>query len=240
MPNALVRKLELYGPLSDDDKRLIRSQTTMTKTVAPQTDIIREGDKPSDVNLILDGFAYRYKALANGDRQIVAYLLPGDFCDLHVFLLGEMDHSIATLTEAQVVRLPRQAILDLLKQPSISHAMLMATLVDEATLREWLVNVGQRPAAKRLAHFLCEWHRRLEVVGLVDNEVCELPITQAELADTVGLSTVHLNRSLQRLRDEGLIIFKQKRLAIPDVTRLREVCDFRQNYLHLANATSTD
>ena len=240
MFHALVRKLESYGPLSDGDKALIASLTTAVKTIGAQTDIIREGEKPSDVNLVLGGFAYRYKALPNGDRQIVAYLMPGDFCDLHVFLLGEMDHSIATLTQVQLVKLPRRSVLDLLDRSAISRAMLMATLVDEATLREWLINIGQRPAMQRVAHFLCEWHRRLEAVGLATEEGCELPLTQAELGETMGLSTVHVNRSLQTLRAQNLLVLRRKRLVIPNVARLREVCDFRQNYLHLSDATSTE
>ena len=157
-----------------------------------------------------------------------------------MFLLGEMDHSIAALTDAQTVKLSRQSILDLLDRPAISRAMLMATLVDEATLREWLINVGQRSAEHRLAHFLCEWYRRLEVIGMTTDEGCDLPLTQTDLADTVGLSTVHLNRTLQVLREKGLVVVKAKRLAIPDVARLRETCGFRQNYLHLAGATSTE
>lgn len=240
MPHALVRKLESFGPLSEDDKALIRSLTTSTSVVEPRTDIIQEGERPSDVNLILTGFAYRYKVLASGEQQIVAYLLPGDFCDLHVFLLGEMDHSIAALTKVQLVKLPRRSVLDLLDRPAVSRAMLMASLVDEATLREWLINIGQRSAEQRLAHFLCEWHRRLEVIGLSTDEGCELPITQAELGDTMGLSTVHVNRSLQALRDQELLAFKRKRLLIPDVPRLRAYCGFRQNYLHLSNAAWTE
>ena len=153
-----------------------------------------------------------------------------------MFLLGEMDHSIATLTDVQLVKLSRQSVLDLLDCPAISRAMLMATLVDGATLREWLINVGQRSAEQRVAHFLCEWHRRLEAIGLVTDEGCELPITQVELADTTGMTAVHVNRTLQVLREQGLILLKSRRLVIPDVARLREVCGFRQNYLHLASA----
>ena len=190
------------------------------------------------MNLILDGFAYRYKALANGDRQIVAYLLPGDFCDLHVFLLGEMDHSIAALTEVQLVKLSRPSVLRLLDRPAVSRAMLMASLVDEATLREWLVNIGQRSAEHRVAHFLCEWHRRLKAVGLTSEGSCELPLTQTEIGNTMGLSTVHVNRTMQALRDQGLILIGRRRLVIPDMERLCQHCGFRSNYLHLEGTLS--
>ena len=238
MSHPLIRKLESYGPLPEDDKELIRSLTRTVKHCEAHTDIIREGEKPSDVILILDGFAYRYKALANGDRQIVAYLLPGDFCDLHVFLLGEMDHSIAALTDAQTAKLSRQSILDLLDRPAISRAMLMATLVDEATLREWLINIGQRSAEHRVAHFLCEWHRRLKAIGLTSHEGCELPLTQAEIGETMGLSTVHVNRTMQALRDKQLILIGRKRMVIPDMERLCRHCGFRPNYLHLEGMPS--
>ena len=114
--------------------------------------------------------------------------------------------------------------------------MLMATLVDEATLREWLANLGGRSAEQRVAHFFCEWHRRLRAVGLAGDGGCELPLTQQELGDTMGLSAVHVNRSLQALREKGLLTLRGRRLLIPDMKRLCAACDFRPNYLHLEGA----
>ena len=198
--------------------------------------MIREGDAPSDVHLVLEGFACRYKVLPNGQRSIFAYLVPGDFGDLHIFILKAIDHGIATLSPCTIVDIPRERVLEMLERPAIARALWWATLVDEATLREWLVNVGRRDAEAGLAHLFCELLLRLKSVGLAIGGEVTLPLTQEELGDTLGLSTVHVNRSLQALRAKGIIFFKDRRLVIPDVDRLRAMCHFNPNYLHLDKA----
>ena len=167
----------------------------------------------------------------------MAYLVPGDFCDQHVFILKTMDHSIATLSTCKVVNIPRSRILEMLENPRLARALWWATLVDEATLREWLVNIGARPAERRVAHLLCELLVRLGIVGLSTGDKYELPITQNELADTVGLSTVHVNRVLQRLRGLELITLKGKNLVILDAAKLIQFSGFNSNYLHLVGRT---
>ena len=234
MANLLTRKLEAFAPLPEADKRLLDAVIREARDVGPREDLIREGDAPSDVRLILAGFACRYKRLAGGRRQIMAYLVPGDFCDLHVFILKAMDHTIATLSPCRVVDIPRPRILEMTERPALGRALWWAALVDEATLREWLVNIGARPAEQRVAHLLCELLLRLRTVGLANGDSYELPITQAELADTVGLTNVHVNRVLQRLRGDGLITLRGKHLVILDVERLNAFSGFTPNYLHLA------
>jgi CRP-like cAMP-binding protein len=234
MANPLIRKLEAYARLSDDDRRLLDSASQDARTVPGRTDLIREGDRPADVHLILEGFACRYKITSEGKRQIMAYLVPGDFCDLHVFVLEHMDHSIGTLSPCKVVNIPRERILALLERPRLSLTLRLAVLTDMAVLREWLVNFGQRPAEERVAHALCELLMRLHVVGLADEGSYQLPITQGELADTMGLSNVHVNRVLQKLRQAGLISWKGDVLVVPDVDRLIEFSGSNPNYLHLA------
>jgi len=235
MINRLTRKLEAFGPLPDADKRLLDEVSRDARAIGPRTDLIREGDTPSDVNLILDGFACRYKVLPDGSRQIMAYLVPGDFCDLHVFILKAMDHGIATLSACKLVKIPRSRILELMDRPAIARAFWWAALVDEATLREWLVNIGVRTAEQRVAHLLCELLLRLDTVGLTNGDTYELPITQAELADTVSLTSVHVNRVLRQLRGSGLITLKSKNLVFLDVERLKALSGFNPNYLHLAD-----
>jgi CRP-like cAMP-binding protein len=235
MTNLLTRKLEAFGPLPDADKRLLDDVIQPAQPVGARMDLIREGDAPSHVNLILEGFACRYKTIPDGSRQIMAYLVPGDFCDLHVFILKAMDHTIATLSPCTVVKIPRAQILALMERPAIARAFWWAALVDEATLREWLVNIGARPAEQRVAHLLCELLLRLEAVGLTNGDTYELPITQAELADTTGLTSVHVNRVLQRLRRDGLITLKSKNLMIMNVERLKAFSGFNPNYLHLSD-----
>ena len=239
MKNLLIRKLEAFGRLPDADRRLLDGIAAPAKDVAAREDLIREGDDPRDVQLILEGFACRYKLLPDGGRQITAFLIPGDFCDLHVFILKAMDHSIATISPCRVVAIPRGKILELTERPAIARALWWAALVDEAILREWLVNLGARPADQRIAHLLCELLARLRTVGLVNGDSYELPITQLDLADTMGLTNVHVNRVLQRLRSEGAITLKSKRLVIEDVERLMAFCGFDGGYLHLGETQDT-
>jgi CRP-like cAMP-binding protein len=198
------------------------------------TDLIAEGDKPEAVFMLLEGWAFRYKHLVEGGRQIMAYLVPGDLCHVRFFLFEEMDHSIGLLSDARVAKIPAAEMLDVMdRYPRIERALMWATLVDESTLREWLLNIGQRDALQRISHLFCELCVRLNVVKLVeDNKTFALPLTQAELADTTGMTTVHVNRSLQRLRQDGLISTKEGKLTILDFKRLAKIGGFNAAYLH--------
>lgn len=231
---AVIEKLGRFVPLSDEEREALRGLANTARRFRRGTDLISEGDKPESVFLLLEGWAYRYKSMVDGGRQIMAYLLPGDLCDVQIFLFEEMDHSIGLLSDALVAKIPAATMLELMdRYPRIERALLWATLVDEATLREWLLNVGQRNALQRLAHLFCELCVRLSVVKLVDEtETFPLPLTQAELADTTGMTTVHVNRSLQRLRRDGLIATKDGRLTILDFDRLAEIAGFNATYLH--------
>jgi CRP-like cAMP-binding protein len=234
MLSPLIQKLQHGADLTDEDRQVLENAASDTQIVGPREDLINEGDQPDHVHLILEGFACRYKLLPNGERQIMAYLVPGDICDLHVSILGEMDHAISTLSRCKVVLIPRGIIEDLTENHGrINRALWWATLVDEATLREWLVNMGRRPADKQLAHLLCELLVRLQAVGLATENSYEFPVTQAELAETLGITTVHVNRMLQQLRKDGLLTLQGNRLIIMDVDGLKKFADFDQNYLHL-------
>lgn len=235
MGNPLVRKLNRFLPLDEEEVALVESLSRNPKTLPAHRDLIREGGKPEHVFLLMKGWAYRYKLLPNGQRQILAYLIPGDLCDIHIFLFDEMDHSIGLLSEAEVVAIPAGEMMDVMNRfPRIERALWWATLVDEATLREWLLNVGQRDAYERLSHLFCELAVRMETVGLVDDDGSfALPLTQTELADTTGLTSVHVNRTLQRMRRDKLITLGQQRLRILDRSRLRQVAGFNPNYLHV-------
>ncbi len=203
--------------------------------VGPRQDLIQEGDRPESVHIVLEGFACRYKLLPDGTRQIMAYLVPGDLCDMHIAILGEMDHSIATLSRCKIVTISRKMIEDLVENHGrINRALWWATLVDEATLREWLVNMGRRSADKQLGHLLCELLLRLQVVGLATENSYDLPLTQTEIGDTLGISNVHVNRVLKQLRKDGLIVLKNKRVTISNVEGLKEFSGFSESYLHLS------
>ena len=233
-PNALVRKLASFTALSEADRTLLERISAETRLVAPNTDLVREGDKPDGVFLIMEGMACRHKHRTNGARQIMAYLLPGDLGDLDVALLDRMDHSITTMSACRVTRIAPETVAHIQQHhPQIARALRMSSLVDEATLREWLVNVGRRSAIERIAHLLCELLVRLQAVGVATEDSYALPLTQGDLADTTGMSTVHVNRSLQELWRQGLIEFKNRRLKILNLPRMRGAGGFQANYLQL-------
>ena len=232
--NPLIRKLGGFVSLSDVDRTTLAQISAEARHVASGTDLVREGDAPDGVFLVMKGIACRHKLRANGARQIMAYLVPGDACDLDVALLDEMDHTITTLSACEIVRLAPKTVADLLaNHPQIARGLRKSQLVDEATLREWLVNVGRRSAVERLAHLLCELLLRLQVVGCASENAYELPVTQVDLADTTGLTSVHVNRSLRELRRQGLIELGGGRVKILDLPRLRALAEFRSDYLHL-------
>lgn len=231
--NALIRKLAIAESFTDEDRAVLARMCRPTRRIAAGSDIIRAGDPPSDVHLVLDGFAYRYKTLPDGGRQIVAVLAPGDFCDLHVAILGEMDHSIATLAPCTIVDIPAATIRDLTEnRPRIVRALWWATLVDEGILREWLTGMGLRQAPERMAHLFCELLVRLHLVGIADDDGYDLPLTQQDLGDLLGMTSVHVNRTLRDLRDAELVVVKRKRVTIPDAARLKAFCNFDPAYLH--------
>lgn len=225
--------------LPREDREWLQSLTGRVEDLTSDQDLIREGDNPETVHLILEGFAARYKMTIDGKRQIFAYLIPGDFCDLHVALLKRMDHSIGTLSPCRVATLLPSTIIEITeRRPALARALWMTSLVDEATLREWLLNLGQRPARERIAHLFCEMHVRMRAVGLTTDGSFEFPLTQEELGDTTGLSIVHVNRSLKELREAGLVTMRNDRLIIPDVERLKTFAGFDPAYLHLRGPAS--
>jgi CRP-like cAMP-binding protein len=234
MDNRLVRKLERYAKLSADDRaaldELVRQNV---RRLRAREDIIREGERPTHISLILQGWACRYKVLEDGRRQIISFFLPGDLCDLNVFVLRQMDHSIGAITPLAYAEVRREAFDSVAERPRVIQAMWWDSLVMAAVQREWTVNLGQRTAFERVAHLLCELFIRLRAVGLTHGSRCELPVTQAELADAIGLTPVHVNRTLQELRAQGLIILQGKELTIPDLERLKDASLFNDNYLHL-------
>ncbi|TXN54054.1 Crp/Fnr family transcriptional regulator [Methylobacterium sp. WL2] len=234
MSNPLIMKLEYGARLTNEDRAVLQDLTRRTRRVARRMDISPEGERPENVHLVVEGFACRYKTLNDGRRQIMAFLVPGDFCDLHVAILGEMDHSIGTSWGCTIVDIPRSVIEHLTAhRPRITRALWWATLVDEGTLRAWLVNMGQREADQQMAHLVCELLVRLRVVGLVNEDSFEFPMTQYDLADALGISGVHVNRVLQDLRGRGLLEWRSKRLCIPNTARLMDFAEFNPKYLHL-------
>jgi CRP-like cAMP-binding protein len=233
--NPLIRKLEQFVRLSATDRAILaRAASERVRNFPARVDIVREGDRPKDVHLILSGWACRYKQLEDGRRQIVSLFLPGDICDLNVFILREMDHSIGTITAVKIADLSREFFDEIgTTYPRITVALWWETLVNASIQREWTMNLGQRTALERIAHLLCELVFRLRLVGLADDDRFEFPLTQADLAEATGLSKVHVNRTLQELRADSLIVLKGKMLIVPDLARLMDTGLFNPHYLHM-------
>jgi CRP-like cAMP-binding protein len=232
--NPLVRKLANFATLSPEETDALQECCGDVRVFAPGEDMIAQGDRTGGVRLLLDGFACRYKVLEDGRRQIVAYFVPGDLCDLRVFILKRMDHSIGALGASRVAIIAPDDILRLTSHfPNLTRALWWSTLVEEAVAREWIVNIGQRNARERMGHLFCELLFRFRAVGLSQGNSCTLPLTQLELAETLGLSSVHVNRTLQELRRQKLITLEGGTLTIEDFDKLKEVTFFNPDYLHL-------
>ena len=235
LPNALIRRLEEYTPLTDADRdELARLCSQSSHTIPPTRDLIREGDAPRSIYVILDGWACHYRSLEDGRRQIVDYAIPGDLCDLNLFILDRMDHSVRAITRLKVAEVGREVFHRVITNfPNITTALWWVELVSKSIHREWIVNVGQRSARERIAHLFCELFLRLESVGLTDGFSCDFPLTQNDIADTTGLTAVHVNRTIQELRREGLIVLERQRLTIPDMLALQGAGLFNPDYLHI-------
>lgn len=232
--NPLVRRFRNFTPLSVDDEARLDALTTYPQSKGPRRDLIREGDRPHAVFLILHGWACRYKMLADGRRQLLQFLLPGDLCDVHNIVLEEMDHSIGAVTEVRYAEIAHDRLDELARDaPHLRRALWWHSMTAMAMQREWTMNIGQRCASERLGHLFCELFYRLRAVELTDGSSCDMPVTQTDLGDATGLTSVHINRTLQDLRETGLIVLKGKRLTIPDLDALRDNALFSENYLHL-------
>jgi CRP-like cAMP-binding protein len=233
MPHSLIRHLEQFGPLTEAEKQALAGAATRVRVFGRDQDLVSDGDHPTDCKLILTGFACTYKLLPDGRRQIMSFRIPGDICDLQGFFLGKMDHAIGTLTVGTVAVIPHEELLDLTEtHPRIARALAQSILLDAAIFREWMVGLGRRSAYARIAHLLCEMWVRLTAVGLTHDGSYDLPVTQTELADALGLTTVHVNRTLQQLRREGLITVRSGKVTMNDWDGLMRAGEFDPSYLH--------
>jgi CRP-like cAMP-binding protein len=233
--NRLVRRLEVdTSPLSQAEKEAILRLPVTIRDIGADQDILREGDRPSQCYVILDGFQCRYKMLRDGERQIMSFHVAGDIPDLQSLFLQVMDHSLGTITPNRVGFIAHDALRELIRtQPGIGERLWRETLIDAAIFREWIANVGSRDAYTRIGHLICEFFVRLRSVGLTKGTTFNFPITQTEIGDATGLSTVHVNRSVQQMRADGLISIERGVCTIPDFARLKEVSMFEPGYLHL-------
>ncbi|RYY11397.1 MAG: Crp/Fnr family transcriptional regulator, partial [Alphaproteobacteria bacterium] len=228
-----MEKLAALVELSPEDRKATEKATSRSRKYAAKHDLIREGDTPGPVFVVLDGWACRYKILPNGARQIMAFLMPGDACDLHVGMLTEMDHGIQTITPACVATISRSEMEELMdSRPAIARAMYTAQLVDEGIMRAWIVSMGRRSSIERVAHLICELYLRARAIGMANDAEISLPLSQIILADALGMTPVHINRVLKELRLSGAMELRRGHLTILDTTKLVTIAGFDENYLH--------
>lgn len=232
--DTFVRKLSRRDTLTPDEVAALRAMSGTGSSVAAGADIVAQGSWPACSTLIVSGFATRYTLLGNGERQITAIHVPGDFVDLHGFLLKPMDHAVGALSDCVVWQVPHPDIRRLTEEhPHLTRLLWLTTLIDGAIFRQWIVGMGRRSALERMAHLICELHARLDTVGLTEAHSFEFPITQIELADATGLSAVHVNRVLQQLRADRLITWQGQVVTILDPEALVQLAEFDPAYLHL-------
>ena len=231
----MLNKLAYWRPLDDSDREALLSLPHVVKRMEKHHYVVRERDKATHSCVMLSGYSIRHKVVGRGSRQIVAIHMKGDMVDLQNSLLGIADHSVQMLTAGEVATIPREAVKELaLRRPQVGMAMWHDTLVDGSIFREWIANIGRRDSYTRLAHILCEFALRLELAGLGEQSDYELPMTQEELADAVGLTSVHVNRTLKALDKDGLISRRSNRgVTIHNWRKLAEAGDFDSTYLHL-------
>lgn len=233
-PNPLLKKLDLLYPLTGLEQAALNSAFSRIVRFGENEDIAFEGDRPSECNVLLEGMIIRYKLLPDGKRQIFIFHIPGDIYDSQSFLLDRMDHNLATITPCKIAVITHATMQKLTEDyPRIGRAFWKDTLVDAAVFREWTSNIGRRSAHQRIAHLICELFLKLQAVGLAEDHQIIWPITQNELGDALGLSLVHVNRTLQELRAKGLITLKSARLHVLDWEGLKEAGQFDPAYLHL-------
>jgi CRP-like cAMP-binding protein len=229
-----IRKLESIFTLTDEERDALVSLPMQVADLKADQDVVREGDRPSRSFVLLEGFACTYKVTGEGKRQIMAFHISGDLPDLQSLHLKVLDNSVGTITPCKVGFIRHETLHDLCgRYPRITSALWRQTLIDAAVFREWMASIGQREAYGRIAHLLCELVVRMRSVGLAQDHTCDVPITQAELGDALGLSTVHINRVLQELRGDGLIRLVGGTLTVLNWDGLKEVGDFDPTYLHL-------
>ncbi|HVI97955.1 MAG TPA: Crp/Fnr family transcriptional regulator [Sphingomonas sp.] len=220
--------------LSDAEKAVLESAIERVETLPARRTTHERGDEVRYSTLLVSGYMCRYMDARDGYRQLVCYHIPGDFLDLHGYTLQRLDHDLATITEARVAYVPHAKITEITETiPHLGRMLWFSTLLDAALHREWIFRIGRLDAQGRIAHFLCETHARMDAVGLADGGSFALPLTQQDLGEACGLTSVHVNRTLRRLRDAGLATVHDKRAVIHDRAALASLGEFHADYLYL-------
>jgi CRP-like cAMP-binding protein len=231
---TLLMKLRVRDEVSAAEEAALRDAVAEVRDYPQDRTIIREGQELTVSTLLLDGLVCRYKDLRNAERQITAVHIAGDFVDLHSFSLKRLDHNIMTLTPCRVALVPHERLLAITETlPHLTRLLWFSTNLDASIQREWELSLGRRTAIAKAAHLFCELRVRLGVVGQADESGYQLKLTQTEVAECIGLTAVHVNRTLRELRERGLMEFRRGEVAILDLPGLERLAEFRADYLYL-------
>lgn len=230
----IIRALSRISPMDESVIEAIRTIPIEIREIPASSYIIREGQQPLICAFLMSGFVYRQKLTIDGRRSIVSLQVSGDFIDLQNLFLEESDHDVLALTRTVLADIAISDLHRLVAQyPAINQALWRGGLVEASIFREWLLNNGRRDARERVAHLLCEISARLEAAGMTRDLTYDLPMTQEQLGDALGLTAVHINRVLKGLDRDGLIRRHKRQIAIADWEELRRLADFNERYLHL-------
>lgn len=234
MITAHLKKLRLRTTISSDEERVIRGLVSETRRIPPDRFVVRAGTELTNSIVLLDGWLARSKDMPSGERQVLEIHLPGDFADLHGFTLKRLDHDVMSLTECVIGIVPHDRLLDMTEQhPHLTRVYWLSTNVDAAIAREMALSLGQRSAISRMAHLFCELHVRLGIVGKTSDQTFSFPLTQRELGECLGLTVVHVNRTLQELRRRQVIEAENRHITILDKGALEAIAEFDPAYLQL-------
>jgi CRP-like cAMP-binding protein len=229
-----LQRLRAHDEISPAEELVIRALIADRRRCRAGTTVVEAGVPVSHSTLLLDGMLARYKDLDEGQRQITQVHVPGDFPDLHGFVLKKLDQAITCLTDCEIAIVPHERLLAMTQQhPHLTRVYWFHTALDAAIHREWEVSLGRRSAQQRAAHLFCELHARLDLIGLVEDSSFALPITQADLSECLGLTSVHVNRMLRQLRSMDLVSFQSGTVTIMDLPRLKSLAEFDPKYLYL-------
>ena len=239
MLHSLLHTLQIDGPLAPKSVEAIISAFSKIIIVRRHDVVLRESETPSVITAMIEGMALRHRHLATGKRQIVGMVVPGDLCDLSAVYFDRLDYGVEAVTDCTIATATAEAVKQMIgEHPDIGQALWRSTMRSEAVLREWVVNLGRRPAHQRIAHFLCEFVMRTRPLANTSNERRPFPLTQDEIADVTGLTVVHVNRVLQDLRSTGILTLERRQLTIHGWDRICLMAEFEAGYLHAGHIIS--
>jgi CRP-like cAMP-binding protein len=235
---ALLRRLRTSAAITEEDTNEILALPITVRQYAAEQPVVSDGQRCGECCLIADGFCVRSKTLSDGRRQILSIHIPGEIPDLMSLFLHVMDHDLVSLTASTLGFISHETLQRLhRRRPNVAEIFWRDTLIDAAMFREWIVNVGQRPGPSRLAHVMAELRERLKVIGRADGETFDMPLTQEQLGEALGITAVHVNRVVKQLREDGIVALHRGRATVLNEAKFQELADFDDRYLHQSPAS---